>query len=109
MVNAADLPDRGGCDLAWHNPADSRARSRRLTTLTQGRSPRARGNARRKAATGHGPLLAPLIVFGAVVLFGAANVTYVLWPRWPDSPVTLDAATVAIVVYGAGVNSETGA
>jgi len=106
MVNAADLPERRGCDLAWHNPADSRARSRRLTTLTQGRSPRARGNARRKAATGHGPLLAPLIVFGAVVLFGAAYVTYVLWPRWPDSPVTLDAPTVPIVVSGTVFNIE---
>ncbi len=106
MVNAADLPERRGCDLAWHNPADSLARSRRLTTLTQGRSPRARSNARRKAATGHGPLLAPLIVFGAVVLFGAAYVTYVLWPRWPDSPVTLDAPTVPIVVSGTVFNIE---
>ena len=106
MVNAADLPERRGCDLAWHNPADSLARSRRLTTLTQGRSPRARSNARRKAATGHGPLLAPLIVFGAGVLFGAAYVTYVLWPRWPDSPVTLDAPTVPIVVSGTVFNIE---
>ena len=106
MVNAGDLPERRGCDLAWHNPADSRARSRSLTTLTQGRSPRARGNARRKPGTGHGPLLAPLIVFGAVVLFGAAYVTYVLWPRWPDSPVTLDAPSVPIVVSGTVFNIE---
>jgi len=46
------------------------------------------------------------MVFGAVVLFGAAYVTYVLWPRWPDSPVTLDAPTVPIVVSGTMFNIE---
>ena len=46
------------------------------------------------------------MVFGAVVLFGAAYVTYVLWPRWPDSPVTLDAPTVPIVVSGTAFNIE---
>ena len=106
MVNAGDQPERRGYELAWHNPADSRARSRSLTTLTQDRSPRARRNARRKPRTGHGPLLGPLMVFGAVVLFGAAYVTYVLWPRWPGSPVTLDAPTVPIVVSGTMFNIE---
>src|SRR5215471_1818178 len=106
MVNVGDLAERCGCDLAWHNPADSQARSRRLTTLTQDRSPRARRNARRKPRTGRGSLLAPLMVFGAVVLFGAAYVTYVLWPRWPDSPVTLNAPTVPIVVSGTVFNIE---
>src|SRR5215813_961984 len=106
MVNAADQAERRWCDLAWHNPADSRARSRILTTLTQDRSPKARRNVRRNRRTGHGPLLAPLMVFGAVVLFGAAYVTYVLWPRWPDSPVTLDAPTVPIVVSGTVFNIE---
>jgi hypothetical protein len=91
--------------LAWHNPPDSRGRSRKLT-LAQDRSPRARRTARGKRRTGHGPLLAPLIVFGAVVLFGAAYVAYVLWPRWPDSPVTLDAPTVPIVVSGTVFNIE---
>lgn len=83
------------------------ARSRSLTILTQDRSRRARrGARRRKPSTGHGPLLPPLIVFGAVVLFGAAYVTYVLWPRWPDSPVTLNAPTVPIVVSGTVFNIE---
>src|SRR5215471_16888127 len=82
------------------------ARSRSLTTLTQDRSRRARRGARRKPSTGHGPLLPPLMVFGAVVLFGAAYVTYVLWPRWPDSPVTLNAPTVPIVVSGTVFNIE---
>jgi hypothetical protein len=77
-----------------------------VTTLAQDRSRRARRNARRKPRTGHGPLLAAPMVFGAVVLFGAAYVAYVLWPRWPDSPVTLDAPTVPIVVSGTVFNIE---
>ena len=41
-----------------------------------------------------------------MIVFGAAYVAYVLWPRWPDSPVALDAPTVPIVVSGTVFNIE---
>ena len=83
-----------------------RGRSRKLATLTQHRSPAARRGTRRKRRAGHSPLLAPLVVFGVLIVFGAAYVAYVLWPRWPDSPVALDAPTVPIVVSGTVFNIE---
>lgn len=83
-----------------------RGRSRKLTTLTQHRSPAARRGTRRKRRAGHSPLLAPLVVFGVLIVFGAAYVAYVLWPRWPDSPVALGAPTVPIVVSGTVFNIE---
>ena len=83
-----------------------RGRSRILTTLTQNRSSAGRRSSRRKRRTEHSPLLAPLTIFGAVVIIGAVYVAYVLWPRWPDSPVALDAPTVPIVVSGTVFNIE---
>jgi len=41
-----------------------------------------------------------------LIVFGAAYVAYVLWPRWPDSPVAFDAPTVPIVVSGTVFNIE---
>ncbi len=61
--------------------------------------------ARRRGAR-HNPLLAPLLVFGIVLIAAAAFVTYVLWPRWPDAPVALNAPSLPIVVAGATFNIE---
>ena len=39
-------------------------------------------------------------------LIAAAYVAYVLWPRWPDAPVTLDAPSLPITVAGVTFNIE---
>lgn len=61
--------------------------------------------ARRRHA-GHNPLAAPLVVFAAVTLIAAGYVAYVLWPRWPDAPVALDAPSLPIVIAGTAFNIE---
>lgn len=61
------------------------------------------GAARR---AGHNPLAAPLLVFAAVLAAAALYVGYVLWPRWPDAPVALDAPSLPIVVAGTAFNIE---
>jgi len=63
-----------------------------------------RGTRRRGAR--HNPLLAPLLVFGIVLIAAASYVAYVLWPRWPEGPVALDAPSLPIVVAGATFNIE---
>ncbi len=63
-----------------------------------------RGTRRRGA--GHGPLLGPLLVFCGVLLVAAGYVAYVLWPRWPEVPVSLDAPALPIVVAGETFNIE---
>jgi len=63
----------------------------------------ARG-ARRRG--GHNPLLAPVLLFVAVVAIGAAYVGYVLWPRWPEPPVARNAPSLPIVVAGTAFNVE---
>ncbi len=67
---------------------------------TGARRPRARGR------SGHNPLAAPLLVLAAVIAAAAVYVGYVLWPRWPDAPVALDAPTLPIVVAGVQFNIE---
>lgn len=62
--------------------------------------------ARHKHRTGHNPLVAPLIVFAAVVIVAAAYVAYVLWPRWPEAPVSLHAPSLPIVIAGTAFNIE---
>ena len=69
-------------------------------------SPSARRAPQRRRRGGHGPLLAPLVVFAAVVAFAAIYVAYILWPRWPDAPVALDAPSLPIVVSGTAFNIE---
>jgi hypothetical protein len=64
-----------------------------------------RRNLRRRRA-GHNPLAAPLMVFAGGVMVAALYVAYVLWPRWPDVPVALDAPSLPIVVAGANFNIE---
>lgn len=62
--------------------------------------------ARRRRPAGHNPLLAPLMLFGAVVAIAACYVGYVLWPRWPDAPVAGDAPSLPIVIAGTAFNIE---
>jgi hypothetical protein len=62
--------------------------------------------AHRKRYTGHNPLAAPLMLFGAVVVIAAVYVTYVLWPRWPDAQVALNAPSLPIVVSGVNFSVE---
>jgi hypothetical protein len=63
-----------------------------------------RGHRRRPA--GHNPLAAPLLAFAGAVLIAALYVAYVLWPRWPEAQVTLDAPSLPVVVAGVGFNIE---
>ena len=66
----------------------------------------ARRASRRQRRAGHNPITAPLLVFAAVVLLSALYVAYVLWPRWPQGPVSLNAPTLPIVISGITFNVE---
>jgi hypothetical protein len=50
--------------------------------------------------------MAPLVVFGGGVLLAAIYVGYVLWPRWPQEPVSLNAPSLPIMVSGVAFNVE---
>jgi hypothetical protein len=63
----------------------------------------ARPHRRRRRAS---PIAAPLVLFLVVVGAAACYVGYVLWPRWPDAPVALDAPAIPIVVSGVAFNIE---
>lgn len=52
------------------------------------------------------PLLSPLLLFVAAALSAAVYVGYVLWPRWPGQPVSLDTPALPVVVAGASFNVE---
>ena len=54
----------------------------------------------------HNPLLAPVSVLAGAVVLAVAYVGYVLWPRWPDLPVSLDAPALPIVVAGTSFSVE---
>ena len=99
----------GGCPVprgaTWHNPRDSHAGAR--SGHSRAGTPQRPG----EPPSGDGTLgiihsLAPLLVFGAVVLSAALYVAYVLWPRWPDAPVALDAPSLPIVISGVTFNIE---
>jgi len=70
-----------------------------MATLTQ-------APARRRRDAGRSPLTGPILVFALALLTAAAYVTYVLWPRWPEVPVTLNAPSLPIVVAGVVFNIE---
>lgn len=55
---------------------------------------------------GHNPLAAPVLVFAAVCFVAAIYVAYVLWPRWPDAPVALNAPSLPITIAGIAFNIE---
>ena len=59
--------------------------------------------ARRRGAS---PLTGPPLLFAAAALTAAAYIAYVLWPRWPDVPVGLDAPSLPITVAGVTFNIE---
>ena len=46
------------------------------------------------------------MIFGAVVLLAAVYVAYILWPRWQQGPVSLNAPSLPIVVSGVTFNVE---
>jgi hypothetical protein len=71
-----------------------------MATLAQQR----RTQASRRA--GHNPLTAPLAAFAGAVLIAALYVAYVLWPRWPEPQVPLNAPALPIVVSGVVFNIE---
>ena len=77
-----------------------------MAILAQERSSAARRTPQRGRRSGHNVLLTPLMVFGAVIVIGGLYVAYVLWPRWPDAPVVLDAPSVPIVISGTVFNIE---
>lgn len=53
-----------------------------------------------------GPLAWPVAVFAAACLFAAIYVAYVLWPRWPDATVAVDAPSIPVSVSGTIFNIE---
>jgi hypothetical protein len=77
-----------------------------LTTLAQERRPSARRAVKRRRGTGRSPLLAPVMIFAAAVATAGIYVAYILWPRWPEAPVMLDAPSLPIVVSGTAFNVE---
>lgn len=76
-----------------------------MAILAQERGRPARRAARRRSG-GRNPLVAPLSIFGAVVLLSAIYVGYILWPRWPQKPVAVNAPSLPIVVSGVTFNVE---
>jgi hypothetical protein len=62
--------------------------------------------AARRRHAGRSPLTGPLLLLAAVLLIAAAYVAYVLWPRWPEAQVTLDAPSMPIIVAGVYFNVE---
>jgi hypothetical protein len=54
----------------------------------------------RRQARAHSPLGAPVLLFVGATLLAAAYVAYVLWPRWPGGPVSLDAPALPVMVSG---------
>jgi len=56
--------------------------------------------------SGHSPLAGPVLLFAGVTLTAALYVAYVLWPRWPEAPVSLDAPSLPITVAGTFFNIE---
>ena len=75
-----------------------------MATFTQ--APAKGAKPRRHRHAGRSPLAGPLLLFAAVTLFAAVYVAYVLWPRWPEAPVTLDAPSLPIIVAGVYFNVE---
>ena len=62
--------------------------------------------ARRRRQTGHNPLAAPLLLLSGAVVIAMLYIGYVLWPRWPGTPVALDAPSLPIVIAGVNFNIE---
>jgi hypothetical protein len=67
------------------------------STFHRGRNRKRRSNS---------PLFAPVLAFEAAIAVALCFVGYVLWPRWPDVPVALDAPALPIVVAGTSFSVE---
>lgn len=59
-----------------------------------------------KRRTGHSPVTGPVLLFAAVTVTAALYVAYVLWPRWPEAPVSLDAPSLPVIIAGTFFNIE---
>jgi hypothetical protein len=59
-----------------------------------------------RGRAGHNPLTGPVLLFAAVCVAATLYVTYVLWPRWPDAPVALNAPSLPITIAGVAFNIE---
>ena len=77
-----------------------------MVFLAQEPSGSARPATQRRRHAGHNPIMAPLLIFGAVVLLATLYVAYILWPRWPQGLVSLNAPSLPIVVSGVIFNVE---
>ena len=75
-----------------------------MAILTQ--APARAAKPRRRRRAGRSPLAAPLLLFAAAAIIAVAYVAFVLWPRWPQAAVTLDAPSLPIVVAGVAFNVE---
>src|SRR5450759_3600208 len=100
MVNAVIRGCRGRRGIIGRDSISGHS----MATLTQ--APAKVAKPRRHPHAGRSPLAGPLLLFAAVTLFAAAYVAYVLWPRWPDSAVTLNAPSLPIIVAGVYFNIE---
>jgi hypothetical protein len=60
----------------------------------------------RRKRRAHNPLFAPVLAFAGAIALAVGFVAYVLWPRWPDVPVALDAPALPIVVAGTSFSIE---
>ena len=69
-----------------------------MTILSQFRKPARPLRGSRRA--GGGLLLPPLLLLLALILAAVAYIVYVLWPRWPGTPVALDAPEFPITIAG---------
>jgi hypothetical protein len=76
-----------------------------MTTIAREPSQYARRRAG-KRRSGPNPFTAPVLLFAVVCVTAAIYVAYVLWPRWPDAPVALDAPSLPIIVAGVAFNIE---
>ncbi len=59
-----------------------------------------------KRRRGHSPITGPVLLFAAVTVTAALYVAYVLWPRWPEAPISLDAPSLPVIVAGTFFNIE---
>ena len=92
---------------AWHGIIRAiRSQGAAVAFLVQGPTKSASRAAPRRRRAAHNPLTAPLMIFGAVVLLAAVYVAYILWPRWQQGPVSLNAPSLPIVVSSVTFNVE---
>src|SRR5215510_1157079 len=91
---------------SWHNPRDSIRKEHTLTILAQERRPSPRRTVKRRRGAARSPLLAPMIGLPAAVACAALYGADVVWPRWPEAPVVLDAHSLPTVTPGTTFNVE---